>query len=470
MPKRILCLLLALVCVMSVVLTGCGTTEQTNETGSVEQNSTESTDATATESTTESTVGATEGTTSDGTPWDDDGVLKILTIGNSFSVDCMEFVYQIAKAAGVEKIKLGNLYISGCSLAKHLTNAQSDSTAYTFYTNSSGTWATNKNYKMSTAIKSDNWDFVSFQQASGSSGKADTYDTLNELLPIVEGYCTNPNVEFMWHMTWAYQGNSTHASFPDYDSDQMTMYNAIVDAVKTKIVPNQKITKIVPNGTAVQNARTSYLGDTLTRDGYHMSKDKGRVLAGITVVASTVGIPWDTIDLSGVCSDANFVKVALESAKNAVATPFAVTQSTYKAKEEAPTPPPANVDLSQYTQLILTFHKGAYYNSTKGTSLTTGTDTAAKYFATDTFTKETLPVGSVIVIADGWKYRPEAWKGTSKTSVATRPAEVKTTTIVVTEKWWSDWTTRGFNITNGSSLADYTQEQIAEVFQIYIPK
>ena len=47
-----------------------------------------------------------------------------------------------------------------------------------------------------------------------------------------------------------------------------------------------------------------------------------------------------------------------------------------------------------------------------------------------------------------------------------------TKTVTVTEEWWGSWTTRGFNIakTDGSSLTGYTAEQIAEVFQIYIPK
>ena len=494
MTKKLLCLLLALACVIS--LAACGGTDTTEPTGdtSAAIQATESgkqTDSTGSsaEPTTGSATQATAGETiSDQTPtdsvgWDDDGVLKILTIGNSFSVDCMEYVYQIAQAAGVQKIKLGNLYISGCSLSKHLTNAKSDAKAYTFYTNENGKWVTNNNYKFSNGIKNDNWDFISFQQASGSSGKADTYDDVYELLSIVEGYCTNKNVEYMWHMTWAYQGNSTHSSFPDYNSDQMTMYNAIVNAVQTKINPT-KFTRLVPNGTAVQNARTSYLGDTLTRDGYHMSKDKGRVLAGITVVATTVGIPWDTIDLSHVCSDANFVKVALESARNAVTSPFQVTQSAITKKEDSGstgntgntgntgsteiTDP--NIDPTKYDRVSLTLTKNAYYNSTKGTTLTSNNDTAAKFFATQTFTKETLPVGSIIVIADGWKYRPEAWKGTAKTSSAKRPAEVTTQMVTVTEEWWGEWTTRGFNITKGSSLTDYTTDQINEVIQIYIPK
>ena len=63
--------------------------------------------------------------------------MKILTIGNSFSVDSMEYVYQIAKATGIENIELGNLYISGCDLVKHLNNARNNTPSYTYYINNS---------------------------------------------------------------------------------------------------------------------------------------------------------------------------------------------------------------------------------------------------------------------------------------------------------------------------------------------
>lgn len=205
MAKKFLCLLLALACVMSMVLVGCGktdnpagpadstsTTTYSDATGTTETDSSESTTGSGSQNGTQTTTGSNTGphadtststsTTTSGTTkssnsgssgsggsssgkdaWKDDGVLKILTIGNSFSVDCMQFVYNIAKAAGVQKIKLGNLYISGCSLETHLNNAKSDAKAYTFYTNNSGTWVTNSNYKLSAGVKSDNWDFVSFQ-------------------------------------------------------------------------------------------------------------------------------------------------------------------------------------------------------------------------------------------------------------------------------------------------------------------
>ncbi len=35
-------------------------------------------------------------------------------------------------------------------------------------------------------------------------------------------------------------------------------------------------------GTAIQNLRTSYMGDTLTRDGYHLEVNTGRYTVSMT--------------------------------------------------------------------------------------------------------------------------------------------------------------------------------------------
>ena len=48
--------------------------------------------------------------------WNDDGVLKILFIGNSFSADTAEYLYPVANNLGVENVKIGNLFIGGCSI------------------------------------------------------------------------------------------------------------------------------------------------------------------------------------------------------------------------------------------------------------------------------------------------------------------------------------------------------------------
>ena len=59
--------------------------------------------------------------------------LKILAIGNSFSTDSMQYLYEIMKAGGVEEIVLGNLYYAGCSLDQHYQFGRTDSTSYTYY-------------------------------------------------------------------------------------------------------------------------------------------------------------------------------------------------------------------------------------------------------------------------------------------------------------------------------------------------
>ena len=61
-------------------------------------------------------------------------------------------------------------------------------------------------------------------------------------------------------------------------------------------------------------------------------RDETKILGGIGIVAATVGIDFDKIDLSDVQSkladdEENFIPVALESVKNAMENPYQVTQS-----------------------------------------------------------------------------------------------------------------------------------------------
>ncbi len=261
------------------------------------------------------------------THWEDDGELKILMIGNSFSCDTIEWMYEIAKNAGVEKLFLGNLDSPGFSLSNHLIHARENLPKHFYHTNSNGTWSVEKDYLLSDAVASQNWDYISFQQASGSSGQPYSYDVLQELMDLVRALC--PSAKFVWNMTWAYQADSTHSAFVNYKNDQAYMYKAITRTVQAKVLPNEGISLIVPNATSIQNARTSYLGDTLTRDGYHLSYDIGRYIAGVTFFHALTGI-----DISGLTYAADGVSdearmVAIESAINAVKKPYEVTPSKY---------------------------------------------------------------------------------------------------------------------------------------------
>ena len=49
--------------------------------------------------------------------------LKILSIGNSFAVDTNEHLPKIAQNLGVMNLHIVTLYIGGCSINRHYSNA-----------------------------------------------------------------------------------------------------------------------------------------------------------------------------------------------------------------------------------------------------------------------------------------------------------------------------------------------------------
>ena len=211
-----------------------------------------------------------------------DKVVRILSIGNSFSEDAVEqHLHDIAVADGKEII-IGNMYIGGCSLQKHLTNARENKPAYRYRKiGVDGKMTQIKKYTLEEALADEAWDYVSFQQQSGKSGIYSTWEeSLPELLEYVKARVPK-KAKMMLHQTWAYDPTSTHKDFKNYDHDQVKMYNAIVDAVK-RAAKLTGIRIVIPSGTAVQNARTTVLKETITRDGYHLHKPCGRYTAACT--------------------------------------------------------------------------------------------------------------------------------------------------------------------------------------------
>lgn len=254
--------------------------------------------------------------------------LKILFIGNSFSDDTIQWMYEIAEDLGIDVV-IENMYIGGCTIEKHYENICYDLRAYEWVHRKSYTWLRSPNIALAPIISMQDWDFISFQQASGSSGIESTYSKLPSLIKEVKKHLMDDkHTQFVWNMTWAYQGDSTHDEFYKYNNDQMTMYNAICSTVKEKVLPINDIKTIIPNGTAIQNARTSFVGDNLTRDGYHLSEDLGRYIAGLTAIKALTGADIDKCLYSEV--DESKTLVAKESANNAFKNNFEITNSIYK--------------------------------------------------------------------------------------------------------------------------------------------
>lgn len=264
---------------------------------------------------------------------------RVLAIGNSFSQDAVEHLYKIAQDCGADKVIIGNLYIGGATLKQHWANASSDSASYTYYKNSTGTMTNTQNTSMKTALMDEKWDYISIQQQSSESGVSSSYNSdLTNLIDYVKANSKNPDAKLAWHMTWAYQSDCKLDSFAQFGYDQMTMYRAITGAVQEKIVPNPDIAAVIPSGTAIQNMRTSYIGDTLTRDTYHLSLNLGRYIAGVTYVKALTG--WSLDGLRRVPNVAEvpekYIPIIKEAVENAVLTPFSVTPSSYAVDTTEP--------------------------------------------------------------------------------------------------------------------------------------
>ena len=268
--------------------------------------------------------------------------LKLLMIGNSFSQDTVNWLPGIAKAVGFTDIVIGNLVIGGCTVATHYANSQSNAAAYEFTYYQNNAWTTGTGRTMESGIKYTDWDFISLQQQSGASGNPSTYNKdLAGLVEYVKAKATKDDVKLVWNMTWAYPDKSTWFGGL-YLNDQMNMYNSICSTVQSKILTNPEFCLISPAGTAVQNARTSFFGntyiedqnavDTLNRDGAHLSQYEGRFISSLSMFCTLTGYTPDEIDYCPTNVDEKELAVIKECVSNALKTPFAVTPSQYTTK------------------------------------------------------------------------------------------------------------------------------------------
>ena len=492
---------------MIVVLVACNgntdkeTTSADTTVETTEKSGTETiveTTAADTTETTEETTTVEETTTIEETTTNEDPEpfktsIKILAIGNSFSVDSMEYLYGILKDLGYTEIVLANLYVGGCSLQQHADYiAKSEKLSpYTYYKNTSGTWTTRNNTKITDVIDDYDWDYVSLQQVSGNSGLPDTFEPyLTQVIEFVHEHC--PNSKLFWNMTWAYPEGSDYSSFKNYNYDQERMYNAIIETTQSKIVPREDFSFVIPTGTAVQNARTSFLTEgQLHRDNLHLSNDIGRFLASMMWARQISGrsVADVTYNPASKVINEQIMNVIKESVENAFNNPFEVTESEFTEYNTVSTDEILSsygIDPAKYTKLDYTLTSFAYWNSNTSTELISAENGSTatnlnQYAATQLFDKTQIPVGSIIVIVEGYKYRPDSFvvqdgtrikngNGTGKSGY-TRREMVSDDAVVVTDEWWENWSVVGFNINlyNNLALKESVIKSFYKKFSIYVP-
>lgn len=208
-------------------------------------------------------------------------MIKILAIGNSFSQDATAYLYQIAKSGGID-IKVGNLCIGGCSLERHHLNLRENLCDYSYEINGHYSGA---RMTLQAGLCEDNWDIVTMQQASHFSGLPDTYyPHINELSAYIKKFSPE-SIQYI-HQTWAYEIDSNHGAFTDYECDQHKMYNLLKSAY-SQAAETLNI-DIIPSGDVVQTLRSKPEFDyakgqpSLCRDGFHMHLLYGRYAVAAT--------------------------------------------------------------------------------------------------------------------------------------------------------------------------------------------
>lgn len=251
--------------------------------------------------------------------------IRVLAIGNSFSEDAIEQnLYELCLEHG-DTLIIGNAYRGGQGLESQWKVISTRMPDYEYRKVERGVRTNLKGKTIEAIVADEPWDVITFQQVSQDAGVAESYEPfLSQLLAYVKTIATNPHVRYGFQQTWAYAEHANHAGFVKYGHSQARMFKQIVAATKQLLTQHHDIELLIPSGTAIQNARTSSLGDHLNRDGYHLDLGIGRYIAACTWAEIITGhsMVGSMFRPSGVTEEA--VTIAQRAAHAACKQPFKV--------------------------------------------------------------------------------------------------------------------------------------------------
>ena len=192
--------------------------------------------------------------------------LRVLSIGNSFSLDALSYVPFIMNAVAPQVyLKLDIMYIGGGSL-NEFYNAL-DSTTWApvdegtptnfihYWSHGAKPWDARRDVPMTSVIDSHPWDVIVLQQQSNASRDYSTYQPyLSQIIDWLDEKVTWEH-QYAWLITPSYPDNLPRLA-PDTTSVQM--FERILECVRN-VQNDTGIELLLPCGTAIQNARTTPL-------------------------------------------------------------------------------------------------------------------------------------------------------------------------------------------------------------------
>ena len=222
--------------------------------------------------------------------------LNILLFGHSYGVDCTEYLPALLDAADIKTVRIARFKKSNCSLKERYNFFVTDNPdGYSECQPGELAW-NSRPCTFKEAISDRPWDYVVFQNSLENQGRYQTAQPyLNDMVSYVRSvqkdkFSSEPVIcwNMFWPMSKLLEGTTNKGlarRMEPYGFSSDNMWEAYLSATK-ELIENTGITNIIPSGTAVMNARASYLNTSesreFTKDGYHMSNGTGRYLAACT--------------------------------------------------------------------------------------------------------------------------------------------------------------------------------------------
>ena len=236
--------------------------------------------------------------------------MKILCIGNSFSQDATRYLSEIALSNG-EDFKVINLFIGSCSLEMHYNNIIENADKYNVQERAQ---FSSEYISIEKALKSDDWDVVTVQQASALSFNYATYQPyLDFLIKTIKQHAKNAKIYV--HQTWAYHDNSEKLEVYNFSSSK-EMFDKLKISYD-KAFSDIKADGIIPSGELILKLNESGVKKT-HRDGLHLSLGIGRYAVGLLWYNKLSGKSVDNIKLNEY--DEEILEKDIEIAKQIIKT------------------------------------------------------------------------------------------------------------------------------------------------------
>ena len=213
--------------------------------------------------------------------------LKVLMIGNSFSISCLGHLPAVAKAYG-HRLDLASLYIGGCSLERHWNNVVAASTnatfkPYRFDRFVDGRCVVEKGAaNIPDALVMDKWDIVTVQQASHASWDPATYHPWGDNL-VAKIRELAPQAKILVQETWSYP--PWDKRLKKFGFDQVEMYARLHDAYAA--FAKKYGFGIIPVGTAAEICADR--NSLFTKPDFHFNRGEGEYLQALVWDASLFG-------------------------------------------------------------------------------------------------------------------------------------------------------------------------------------